>query len=159
MRTTAVFAVALLALAATGLVSAQELGNGWGASYDWQPNMEAARAAAVESNKPIMAVLWSTGCGACKALKPQFAASKDIAEASRNVVMVEVSVDGGQSDDSLAPDGHYVPRIVFMGPSGNLLDVTSGHPKFKHWWNDPTKIAEGMRSAGAAVTSGVREEL
>ena len=49
-------------------------------------------AEAKATGKPIMAIAHSMGCGACRALKPQVAASDEIKELSRHFALV---VDDG----------------------------------------------------------------
>merc|ERR1711934_997370 len=61
--------------------------NGWNDAIEWASDMDEFHAKVKETGKPGMVVIHKSWCGACKALKPKFAESKDIEEASKGFVM------------------------------------------------------------------------
>ena len=56
----------------------------------------------------------------CVALKPQFAANMEIQKLSQHFVMVNIQDDEDPKDSKFAPDGGYIPRIIFLGKSRTI---------------------------------------
>ncbi len=129
------------------------LARGWGDSLPWTP-LPDAFAAAQAADKPVMVVLWKTWCGACKALRPKFAASAAIAAASADFVMANAADDDVPEGDKFAPDGGYIPRILFFDKRGNLLpDVQGPNPKYKYFHASPDTVAAGMARVAARAAA------
>ncbi|XP_072032023.1 thioredoxin domain-containing protein 12-like [Amphiura filiformis] len=139
-------------------------GKGFGDHIDWV-KLDDAYGIAKESNKPIMLIIHKTWCGACKALKPKFAESKEIERLSKEFVMVNVEDDEEPSDSKFTPDGGYIPRILFLDADGNVNNAITnsrGNPKYKYYYPDPTGIIASMKSvvqpAGSKL-DGTNDEL
>ncbi|XP_046849929.1 thioredoxin domain-containing protein 12-like, partial [Xenia sp. Carnegie-2017] len=104
------------------------LDRGYNKNINWT-TMANAEVESRKSGKPIMVLIHKSWCSSCKILKPQFAASKEIEELSKNFVMVNTEDDEEPKDKAYAVDGAYIPRIYFVEPSGKVMD---------HIWNKGT---------------------
>ena len=144
----------LLALAALLLPAASGVGapsHGLGEAYTWTPFSEAFSQG---GRKPVMLVATKSYCGACKALKPQFAASPALLAAAEDFTLVSVGDDFAETDAKFAPDGGYIPRILFFSADGTPLPgATSGNPQYKHFFSSPDQIVEAMAQAKAAAAA------
>lgn len=122
--------------------------NGWNDNIDWV-SFDEAKPLAESSGKPIMTVIHKSWCGACKQLKPNFAGSKEIEELSSQFVMVNLLDDAEPDDKAYAPDGGYIPRIIFSDSSGTVRPeiTTAPNPKYKYFYSNPNDIVKVMQSA------------
>ena len=123
--------------------------HGFGEAISWV-SLEEARAL----GKPTFLLIHKSWCGACKALKPKFAASAEIAALSSRFSMVNTEDDEEPSGADYSPDGGYIPRILFLDASGNVLkDVINegGSPQHKYYYPDPNAILASMNRVLASL--------
>jgi len=124
-------------------------GHGWGDDIDWKTFTEG-KAASAETGKPLMLIIHKSWCGACKALKPKFGASAEIAALAKSFVMVNVEDDEEPTDSQFSPDGGYIPRILYMSADGKVQpDVYNkeGSDKYKYYYSDAGSVKTGMENA------------
>ncbi|XP_023670562.1 anterior gradient protein 3-like [Paramormyrops kingsleyae] len=115
----------LLALLAVGLVIShgkksepekRSLSRGWGNSIKWAQTYEEGLSKMKQSQKPLMVIHHLDECPHSQALKKVFAANEHIQKMAReDFIMLNLMEE--TSDKNLAPDGYYVPRILFVDPS------------------------------------------
>ena len=85
----------------------------------------------------------------------------EVVKASEGLVMVNIDQDEHpESLTTFAPDGKYVPRVLFFGPDGALLDeiVIPRSPKFPHYYSFGAKreLVAAMRRAGTEARTPSR---
>lgn len=132
--------------------------DGWNADVKWVSDWDAAVSQARSEGKPLMLLIHRKWCGACKNLKPKFAASAEIAAKSGELVMVQSSDESEYTQDTFSPDGGYVPRILFFripaeGEPVFLEKITQREDQYKYFHYDAPSIVKSMGEAVEAVKS------
>ena len=142
--------LALLAAAALPPLAAAL--RGWNDAIPW---VEAGAFAPQDDGKPIMYLFHKSWCGACKNLKRALndngRDSEKVVEFSKHFHMVNVEDDEGNAfGDAFAPDGGYIPRVIFAKSDGTPikhLKNDGGNPKFKYFYSHPLEVHRAMRNA------------
>ncbi|NWX22741.1 AGR3 protein, partial [Aegotheles bennettii] len=92
------------------------LSTGWGDDIEWVQTYEEGLARSKHSKKPLMVIHHLEECPYSQALRKAFSSSPEIQQmAQEDFIMLNLV--HSSSDDNMAPDGHYVPRILFVDPS------------------------------------------
>lgn len=122
--------------------------NGFGdADITWR-SLDVGLDEAKRSGRPLMLVVHTSWCSRCKALKPQFA-EPDVEQLAERFVMVNVDQDTDERVANYGPDGTYIPRVMFLDPSGELDPEISNvrSPKFKYFYTSSTDLVKSMHVA------------
>ena len=90
-----------------------------------------------------------TWCGACKALKRAWNDDAAIESLSAKFVMTNCEDDEEPDGEKWTPDGGYIPRLMFVGDDGDLLEVINekGNPQYKYYYSSPAQVTAAMESA------------
>ncbi|KAK5861412.1 hypothetical protein PBY51_022812 [Eleginops maclovinus] len=130
-------------------VKTESLARGWGVNINWVKNYEEGLLNAGVSLKPLMVIHHLLDCPHSKALKKAFAADKTIQKmAKEDFIMLNLQEE--TTDKNLAPDGYYVPRILFVDPSLTVRTNIKGRYSnlaYAYEPGDMKLLAENMRKA------------
>jgi protein-disulfide reductase (glutathione) len=104
-----------------------------------------------EQKKPMLALIYQSKDGACKALKPLWVKSTEIETLSSHFVMVNAGDHDEPTDKKFRPEGAvggYYPRIIFLRSDGSRIDGIEG-PSSSHsaYFSDAEQIVRAMRQA------------
>lgn len=128
------------------LSAAADYARGWGRNIQWV-TLEEGQKMAKAQNKPAMIVIHKTWCRACRALRPRFANSQDIAKLSNEFIMINVQDDEEPRDPEFKPDGGYIPRILFMNSNGTVIPEVNnpnGESRWKYFYGETGSILSSM---------------
>lgn len=91
-------------------------------------------AQAKRSGRPALVLFYADWCPTCHSYQKLFS-NPQIVRLSQQVVMIRVNApqEPGLSSQ-FADDGAYLPRTYAIDPNGERVEVVSGHPQFKHYY-------------------------
>jgi protein-disulfide reductase (glutathione) len=121
--------------------------HGFGDKIAWRGLEEGLREAA-ELGRPLMLVVHAAWCPRCKELRPRFF-DPVLAETSERFVMVNVDQDVEREGLRYGPDGQYIPRVLFIGPTGEVdADLSNpGRSKYKYFYTAHDDLVGAMKRA------------
>ncbi|KAK1165491.1 anterior gradient protein 3-like [Acipenser oxyrinchus oxyrinchus] len=134
------------------------LSRGWGADIDWVQSYEEGLFEAQTRDKPLMVIHHLMDCPYSKALKEAFSQHEEIQSIAK-VDFIMMNVMHETADSNLAPDGYYVPRIIFVDPTMTVRTDLVGNVetlKYTYSQDDLDKLLENMKKA---VSERLRVEL
>uniref|UniRef100_A0AC34Q593 Thioredoxin domain-containing protein n=1 Tax=Panagrolaimus sp. JU765 TaxID=591449 RepID=A0AC34Q593_9BILA len=127
------------------------LSHGFGEDIEWV-SLDSALELSKEQNKPVFVLIHKTWCGACKALKQNFKTSnkrKEIVELSKKFIMVNLEDEEEPEDEKYAPDGAYIPRLLFLDKNGDPLEVDNkkNYPNNAYYFPQAVDVLKAMKKA------------
>ncbi|XP_075904634.1 anterior gradient 1 [Nelusetta ayraudi] len=125
------------------------LSRGWGDDISWVESYEDGLSEMKKSQKPLMVIHHLDDCQHSQALKKAFVAQKELQQmAEQDFIMVNLVEE--TTDENMAPDGYYVPRILFVDPSMTVrTDITGRYSNHLYTYEpkDMSNLAENMKKA------------
>ncbi|KAF7215068.1 transcript variant X2 [Nothobranchius furzeri] len=149
----AVFALLIGACAAAEEQKKKEkapsLSKGWGNNIKWVKSYEEGLEEMTKSQKPLMVIHHLDSCPHSQALKKVFVADKGIQKmAKEDFIMLNLVEE--TTDKNMAPDGYYVPRILFVDPTRTVrTDITGRYSNnlYAYESGDLELLSENMKKA------------
>ncbi|NWV04034.1 AGR2 protein, partial [Ptilonorhynchus violaceus] len=92
-----------------------------------------------KSQKPLMIIHHLEDCPHSQALKKVFAEHKDIQKLAEKFILLNLVYE--TTDKNLAPDGQYVPRILFIDPSLTVRADITGRYSNRLYAYEPSDIS------------------
>ncbi|KAE8580604.1 hypothetical protein XENTR_v10024485 [Xenopus tropicalis] len=117
------------------------LDRGWGEEIEWVQTYEEGLAKARENNKPLMVIHHLEDCPYSIALKKAFVADR-LAQKLAREDFIMLNLVHPVADENQAPDGHYVPRVIFVDPSLTVRSDLKGRYGNKMYAYDADDIPE-----------------
>uniref|UniRef100_A0A8B9S257 Uncharacterized protein n=1 Tax=Apteryx owenii TaxID=8824 RepID=A0A8B9S257_APTOW len=117
------------------------LSTGWGDDIEWVQTYEEGLARSRQSKKPLMVIHHLEECPYSQG---------EQSKSFQMIWVIKLSLSHSSSDDNMAPDGHYVPRILFVDPSMTVrADITGkyGNRMYTYEPQDISTLIENMRQA------------
>lgn len=96
--------------------------HGFNDDIAWR-GLDEGLSEAKETGRPLMLLVHASWCNRCKELKPVFHDDR-IEDLSERFVMVNVDQDVEPKVQAYAPDGSYIPRVLFFDPATGQPDPT-----------------------------------
>ncbi|XP_030613873.1 anterior gradient 1 isoform X2 [Archocentrus centrarchus] len=126
-------------------VKTQPLSRGWGGGISWAKTYKDALSQMTKSRKPLMVIHHKDNCPYSQALKKAFVADKTIQKmAKEDFIMLNLVEESG--DKNLAPDGYYVPRILFIDPSKTVRADITGKYSNRHYTYKPSDMKDLVKN-------------
>ncbi len=121
--------------------------HGFGNNIPWEP-FDGALDHAKTKGMPVMLVVHASWCERCKDLKPAFS-TEEIEDLAQRFVMVNVDQDAEPRALQFAPDGDYIPRVVFLSPEGveDLTVTNEARSRHRFFYTPGDDLAGVMRKA------------
>ncbi len=137
-------------------VSTSAQARGWGKIFEWAPcvGVHPAKEASLATGKPAMVILHRSACSPCYSLKQTFTKNNELQRLSKNFALINCNSTEEPPGKLYAPDGDYVPRILFFGADGNPhpeIFNRLGKAEYKYYYVDAPSVVEGMLEAAVAL--------
>ncbi|XP_024142150.1 anterior gradient 1 [Oryzias melastigma] len=120
-------------------VKPNPISKGWGDEINWVQSYGEGLSKAVKSQKPLIVIHHKDECPYSQALKKAFVANDTIQKMAKDEFIM-INLVEETMDKNLAPDGYYVPRILFVDPSLTVRADITGRYGNRHYAYAPEDL-------------------
>jgi protein-disulfide reductase (glutathione) len=123
--------------------------DGWNDDIAWR-GFDEGLSEAKQDQRPVMMVVHTSWCPKCRALQKVFNEDSQIERLSEHFVMVHVDQDQNPAATLYAPDGQYIPRVMFLDANGKLdpeLTNQNRTQRFRYFYTPQEDLVATMREA------------
>lgn len=129
--------------------------------------LDALREAQAADPRPAVVLITKAWCGACKRLKAELEKGGPDADrlfaALPKLHAAHLADDDEPTGPEWTPDGGYIPRALFLSPTGEVLAEQvwnrSGNPQFKHYYTSTAELAAAVEEVALKWGGRQHEEL
>ncbi|KAK9907999.1 hypothetical protein WJX75_001281 [Coccomyxa subellipsoidea] len=129
-----------------------DVSNGFNSKLDWKPPSLLLDPTFVNDKKAILFIFSQPWCGACTKLKANFMQDGEkLLDISKDFLLINVGGDDNNKfGGEFAPDGGYIPRILFAEPNGTLrpdIKNPANPDQYAYFYQSVDAVKAGMENA------------
>ncbi|BDA45019.1 probable thioredoxin domain-containing protein 12 [Coccomyxa sp. Obi] len=136
----------------SSLCQGVDVSNGFNQKLDWKPPSLLLDPTFVNDKKAILFIFSQPWCGACTKLKASFMEDGEkLLDISKDFLLINVGGDDNNKFGAeFAPDGGYIPRIIFAEPNGTVrpdIKNPGAQGQYQYFYHSVDAVKAGMENA------------
>ncbi|CAL8469234.1 g8775 [Coccomyxa elongata] len=136
----------------SSLCQGVDVSNGFNQKLDWKPPSLLLEPTFVNDKKAILFIFSQPWCGACTKLKASFMEEGEkLLDISKEFLLINVGGDDNNKFGAeFAPDGGYIPRIIFAEANGTVqpdIKNPGAQGQYEYFYHSVDAVKAGMENA------------